>query len=258
MTRTHLKNWRVYCDGVDISGYARSVGALSWMFDAEPDAALTDAVKNILIGKGDIQAGPINAFLDNDAAGLFALAGTGANDHGTRLLTAVVGANAAPVAGDHVFSWKFEQTNYLVEQGTGFVAATVTPGGASYASTLTYKQPWGRVLSPKQTWIAASTAVGIDDNAGSSALGGIFIYHLFSSDGTVTLKVQDAATNTDGNFSDLSGATSGSITAASTPQSGMVALSTTATVRRYLRAQISLGTASTLVAFMGFIRNYLP
>jgi hypothetical protein len=258
MTRTHLKNWRVYCDGVDISGYARSVGALSWMFDAEPDAALTDAVKNILIGKGDIQAGPINAFLDNDAAGLFALAGTGANDHGTRLLTAVMGANAAPVAGDHVFSWKFEQTNYLVEQGTGFVAATVTPGGASYASTLTYTQPWGRVLQPKATVTAANTAVGIDDNAGSSALGGIFIYHLFSSDGTLTLSVDDAATNSDGNFAALSGATSGSITAAVSPKSGMVALSTTATVRRYLRPQIALGTATTCVYFSAFIRNYLP
>jgi hypothetical protein len=258
VTRTHLKNWRAYLDGVDVSGYARSIGALSQMFDAEPDAALTDAVKNILIGKGDIQAGPLSAFLDNDAAGLFALAGTGSNDHGTRLYTAVMGANAAPVAGNPVFSWKFEQTSYYTEQGTGFVAASVNFGGASYASTLTYKQPWGVCLQPKATVTAANTAVGIDDVGAATALGGIFIYHVFSSNGTLTVKCQDAATNTDGNFSDLSGATSGSIDPSVTPKSGMVALSTTATVRRYLRPQIALGTATTCVYFSALIRNSIP
>jgi hypothetical protein len=252
MTRTHLKHWRAYLDGVDVSGYARSIGALSQMFGAEPDAALTDEVKNILIGQGDIQAGPINAFLDNDAAGLFALASAG---NGTRVYSAVMGANAAPVAGNPVFAWKFEQTSYYAEQGTGFVAASVNFGGASYASTLTYKKPWGVVLQPKATVTAANTAVGIDDNGAATALGGIFIYHLFSSNGTVTLSVDDAATNTNPSFAALSGATSGSITAAVSPKSGMIALGTTATVRRYLRPQIAFGTATTCVYFSAFIRN---
>jgi hypothetical protein len=71
----------------------------------------------------------------------------------------------------------------------------------------------------------------------------------------LTLKVQDAATNSNGSFSDLSGATSGSITAAVTPQSGMVALGTTATVRRYLRWQLVFGTATTCSFTAAFIRN---
>lgn len=255
MTRTHLKHYRAYVDGVDVSGYARQIGALNWMFGAEPDAAISDEVKNVLLGQGDIQAGPISAFLDNDAAGLFALAGSGSNNNGTRVYTVAMGANAAPVAGVPVFSWKFEQTAYLAEQGSGFVAANVAFGGASYASTLSYKKPWGVCLQPKATVTAANTAVGIDDNGAATTLGGILIYHLFSSDGTLTISVDDAATNTNPSFAALSGATSGSITAAVSPKSGMVALSTSATVRRYLRPQIAFGTATTCVYFSAFIRN---
>lgn len=73
MTRTHNKHVRVYVNGVDMSGYSRTVGPLGWMFGAEPDAAMTDAVKNIIVGQADIQAGTLNAFLDNDTAGLFAV-----------------------------------------------------------------------------------------------------------------------------------------------------------------------------------------
>lgn len=254
MTRTHNKHVRAYVDGVDLSGYARQVGALTWMFDAEPDAAFTDEVKNIVMGQGDIQAGTLNAFLDADSAGLFTLANA---SYGTRNLMVAIGANTAPTAGDNVFAWKFEQTAYSVEQGSGFVSATVPFGGASYASTLTYKKPWGRLLHAKGAETAANTATGIDDTA-SSTYGGILAYHLFSSNGTVTLKVQDASTNSDGSFADLSGATSGSINASVTPASGMVAISTTATVRRYLRWQLSLGTATTATFAMAFIRNTIP
>ncbi len=252
--RTHNKHIRVYDNGVDISGYSRSVGSLDWMFDAEPDAAVTDEVKNILIGKCTISAGTYSAFLDNDAAGLFNLASAG---NGTHNYMVAIGANAAPVAGDSVFAWKFEQTSYQVEQGSGFVVVSIPFGGASYNSTLTYKKPWGKLIHPKGTETDVNTAAGIDDNGASSALGGIFIYHLFSSDGTVTLKVQDAATNSDGSFSDLSGATSGSVDATSTPQHGMIALGTTATVRRYLRWQLAFGTATSATFVCAFIRNNL-
>ena len=254
MTRTHNKHVRAYVDGVDLSGYSRQVGALSWMFGAEPDAAFTDESKNIVMGQCDIQAGTLNAFLDADAAGLYTL---GSGSYGTRNLLVAIGTNAAPAQGDHVFAWKFEQTSYSVEQGSGFVSATVPFGGASYASTLTYKRPWGRLLHAKGAETAVNSATGIDDNGASSALGGIFIYHLFSSDGTVTLKVQDAATNSDGSFADLSGATSGSVDATSTPQHGMIALGTTATVRRYLRWQLAFGTATGATFACAFIRNNL-
>jgi hypothetical protein len=254
MTRTHNKHLRVYCDGVDLSGYGRNIGALEWVFDAEPDASFVDESKNILIGKGDIKAGTLNAFLDNDAAGLYVLANAGT---ATRNLLVAVGANAAPVQGDNIFAWKFEQSGYNVEQGSGFVSVTLPFGGASYASTLTYQKPWGKLLHAKGAETAVNTSTGIDDNGASSALGGIFIYHLLSSDGTVTLKAQDAASNLNASFADITGATSGSIDASVTPASGMVALSTTATVRRYLRWQLVFGTASTATFIAAFIRNNL-
>ena len=250
MTRTHLKHYRVYVNGVDLSGQSRTIGALSHVFGAEPDTALTDEAKNIVIGQADIQAGTLSAFLENDTAALFAN-----QAQTTRNLLVAIGANAAPAAGDNVFAWKFEDTGYMAEQGSGFVAATLPFGGASYASTLTYKTPWGKLLHAKGAETAVNTAIGIDDFGASSALGGIFVYHLHSSNGTVTLKVQDASTNTNPSFSDLSGATSGSITAAVTPQSGMIALSTTATVRRYLRWQLVFGSATTATFTAAFIRN---
>jgi hypothetical protein len=252
MTRTHNKHVRVYVNGVDLSGYSRTIGPLAWMFGAEPDAAMTDGAKNIVIGQGDIQAGVLNAFLDNDAAGLFAN-----QAQGTRNLLVAIGANAAPVAGDNIFAWKFEDTGYMAEQGSGFVAANLPFGGASYASTLTYKRPWGNLLHASGAETAVNTGTGIDDNGASSALGGVFVYHLLSSNGTVTIKAQHAATNSNASFSDITGATSGSINAAVTPQSDMIALGTTLAISRYLRWQIVLGTATTATFVAGFIRNNL-
>lgn len=264
MARTHNKHLRVFVDGVDISGYSRSVGALNWVFDAEPDAAITDAVKNILIGKCDIQAGPISAFLDNDTAGLYVLAGKAGAGTGTRNLMISIGANAAPAKGDNVFAWKMEQTDYSVEQGSGFVAVNIPFGGSSSQGTLVYKKPWGHLLLPKTdlTSAATNTATGIDDLGASSALGGIFVYHVLTSNGTLTLTAEDAATNVDGDFvtSTLDTvATSGLLTtAAVTPKHGMIALATDRAVLRYLRWQIVWGTATTATVTVAFIRNNLP
>jgi hypothetical protein len=224
------------------------------MFGADQDMSMTDECKNIVMGQADIQAGTLNAFLDNDAAGLFALANASS---GTRNLLATIGTNAAPVAGDSVFAWKFEQTAYSVEQGTGFVSVTVPFGGASYASTLTYCRPWGSLLHANAAETAVNAAAGIDDNGAASALGGIFVYQLLSSDGTVALTAQEASINSDANFAGITGATSGSIDASVTPKSGMVALGTTASIKRYLRWQLSFGTASTATFVMAFIRNNL-
>jgi hypothetical protein len=257
MTRTHNKWLRVYMDGVDISGYSRQVGTLGWSFEAQPDTALTDAVKNILIGEAEVSAGPINAFMDNDVAGLLALAKTGI---GTRNLMVALGQNALPKAGDPVFAWIFEQKDYQVTQGTGFVSASIPMGGASFASTKTYKRPWGVLLHASAIRLSSTGVnadIGIDDNGGASALGGIFIYHLFTSNGTVTLSAQDAAVNNDGGYatSGITGATSGSIDASTAPKSGMIALSTTNAVRQYLRWQIAFGSATTCTFASAFIRN---
>lgn len=250
MTRINDKFTRVYMDGVDVSGYARTVGSLGWDYEFQPDRAFTDQCLNVIAGRADITAGGFSSFLDNDTAGVFALAKSVA----TRNYMVTYGTNAVAVAGDPMFAWQFEQANYKAEGGNGFVAVGADLSNASYASTLTYSKPWGFVLHAKGIETAVNTAVGLDDLGAASALGGIFVYQLFSSNGTITLKAQDAATNTNPSFSDLSGATSGSIDASVTPKSGMVALGTTAAVRRYMRWQIVLGTATTATFALGFIR----
>lgn len=253
MTRIANKYTRVYVDGYDLSGYERSFGTIGSTFETSPDSAFSDSIKNIVLGQPNIQAGPLNGFLDNDTAGKFTLASAG---YGTRNLMIAFGATAAPIAGQPVFAWKFEQTSYTAEPGNaGFAASNLVFGDASYAGTLTYSKPWGWLLHAKGAETAVNTSTGIDDKGASTTAGGIFVYQLFSSNGTVTLKVQDASTNSNPSFSDLSGATSGSIDASSTPKSGMVALSTGATVQRYLRWQLVFGTATTATFSTAFIRG---
>jgi hypothetical protein len=250
MTRTHLKHWRAYVNGYDLSGYSRQIGALSQMFDAETDTAITDEIKNMLIGKGDIQAGPLNAFLDNDTAGLFSL-----QAQTERNVMFVMGANAAPVAGDPVFAWKFQDTGYMAEPGSGFVAAQLPFGGSSSQGVLSYEKPWGFLLHAKAARTAVNSSTGLDDSGASSALGGIFAYHIHSSNGTVTVKAQHAATNSDGSFADLTLATSGSVNASTTPQHGLIALSSSLTINRYTRWQVVFGTATTVLFSCALIRN---
>lgn len=252
MTRTHSKHVRVYANGVDISGYSRNVGVLSWEFEAQPDAAYTDECKNILPGVANIQAGPINAFLDNDAAGLFNLMSAGG------LVTDLmlpIGINAAPAAGDPVFAWEFAELAYIAGDGGAFVNANIGLSPSYCLAPIAYNKPWGYLLHAKAARTAVNTAAGIDDYGAATALGGVFCYQLFSSDGTVTLKAQDASINSDANFADLTGATSGSITAAASPKFGMVALTATQAVKRYLRWQIVLGTATTATFALSFIRR---
>lgn len=252
MTRLNAKYRRLYLDGFDMSGYSSEVGQLNWEFPVSLGRALSDGVMNGIPGNAIISAGTLNAFLDNDTAGLFALAKSGI---GTRNLMVGFGSNAEPVAGDPMFAWEFEESGYQQGQADGFAPVTVKLENASFASTFTHQCPWGFIVHPKGVETAVNTAIGLDDFGAATALGGLFVFHLFSSNGTVTLKLQDAATNTNPSFADLSGATSGSINASVTPVADIVALSRTATVRRYLRWQLVFGTATTATFALGFIRS---
>ena len=252
MARSNTKHHRAYMDGYDISGYARALPSIAWMFEAVPESALSDGVKNIALGRADLDVGALNVMLDNDAAGAFALASSGS---GEKNVAFAIGTNAAPVAGDPVFAWKLKQAGYAGEQGSGFVMANVGFGGASSEGVLTYSKPWGVCLHPFGAATGANTAVGIDDVGAASTAGGIFVYHLFSSNGTVTLTAQEASTNSNGSFANITSATSGSITASVSPKHGFVELGTTAAIKRYLRWQLSFGTASTATFFAAFIRG---
>jgi len=126
-----------------------------------------------------------------------------------------------------------------------------------WAADATFKQyvyrPFGVLLRPKTATVAVNTAVGVDDELAATAAGGFMCYQVTAGNGTATLKVQDAAVNTDGSFADITGVTSGSINCA-VVQHGIIA-STTLTVRRYLRWQIVFGAATTVTLALAFTRG---
>lgn len=248
--RTVSKFTRVYVSGYDLSGYSRSIGPLAWTFDEADGTTMGDEVKGALPNHPMINVGTLNAVLDNSSGASHDVVGT---SQSKRVVMVPVGIRAEPAAGDPAFMGEFMQKDFYHETGEGIITISAPfSGWAVDGSTLLYAKPWGLLLHTKGTETEANDATGLDDNGAATARGGFMCYHLFSSDGTVAIKVQDAASNEDAEFDDL--ATSGNVDASSTPKSGIVALGVTATVRRYLRWQIALGTASEATFALGFVR----
>ena len=253
MTRRNPKFTKIYVNGYEISCQASNIGSVGYTSDAPMVAAYCDEVLNTVLGDSTIQCGPLNAFLSPSAT-------TGIHevfDDGTNTVDVMIafGSLAVPAAGDPVFAWTMRQGGYTAD-GDGVVAVNIPFPSADYSTVKGYHSPFGLLVHANGAETGANTAVATIDNGAASAKGGIFAWQLFSSDGTVTLSIDDAAANTgNGDFSALSGATSGSIDASTTPKSGMVALGTTATVRRYIRWQMTKGTATTATFACALIRG---
>lgn len=252
MTRLNSKFTRIYANGYDLSGETRGIGEVGFSTDAPGVSAYSDDVINTVLGKPAIKCGPLNAFLSpSSGSGLYEISESGI---GTFNVMVAFGSSAVPAVGNPVFAWTMEQGEFSVS-GDGVVGANISFPDASYSSPAGYDLPFGLLAHAKGAETAANTAVATIDEGASTTKGGIFVYQLFSSDGTVTLSLDEADTNTNPNFAALTGATSGSITAAVAPKSGMVVLSTTATVKRFIRWQMAKGTASTATFALAFIRG---
>jgi len=264
MTRTNKKWIRLYVDGYDLSGYVRDAGSLGFVADAVPDACITDAVKNALVGQITVTCGPLNAVLDNDGttypAGLwdtFKGAGT------PHVVTVAIGTLAAPAQGDPVFSWTLDETSFQMNEGTGFMSINLSLDQAALITSL-YNDPFGYVLHPKGAETGANSGNNVISmgQGAQTDLGGLFVYHLFTASGgggagTATLSMDGSA---DGSTSWLAttGATSPALVTGNTvtvPQAGIIQLGSTAAVRRYLRWQLALVTATSATFFAGFIRK---
>lgn len=253
--RTVARWARVYADGYDLSGYVRQLGELKQTFDAPSEAALSDEVMNALPGAATLSIGTLSAFFDNTAtSGLHAvMSGQGVK----RTVMIPIGIGAAPAQGDPVFMGQFTQAGYTaLPEENGYIVASIPFESAdAVAAHLAYSKPWGVLLHAKGAETGGNTAVGVDDNGAATAKGGYLCYQIFSADGTATIYVQDAATNSNGSFAELSGATTNSVDASSGPLAGIIALGTGDTVRRYLRWQVSLGTATTISFALAFVRG---
>lgn len=249
-TRTTLKSARVHMGGYEMSGFSRSFGPLDWTFDEVGSlVALTDAAKGYLPGVCDITPTVLNANFDTGANGLHAVA-SGAGI--PWVTTFLFGMNAEPAMGDNVFCGRFQQVAYQAAEDSGGVVATLPFTGWDASQEVPYATPWGKLLHPYGAETAASTAAGLDMLA-ATAYGGYIVYHVFAGDGTATIKVQKSTTtNLNASFSDLTGATSGSIDC-STPTAGIVAVSKTLSIGQYLRWQIVLGTATTVTFSLSFV-----
>jgi hypothetical protein len=248
------KYTRVYIDGYDVSGFTRSVGALNWGFNENTTVVLDDAVTGALPGRGNIEVGDVNSVLDNTSDSLHdALAG---NSDNARDVMIPLGIRAAPTEGDPTFVAQVTQNAYQAEASDGIVTATLDLGSWDRrADSFDYAVPWGNLLHAKGAETGANSADASDyDHGSQTTSGGYMMYQVFSSDGTVAIKVEDADTESDASYSEL--LTSGDVDASSSPKSGIVVLGTGATVERYLRWQIALNTATTVTFALSFHRGY--
>lgn len=255
--RTVTKWDRVYLDGLDMSGYVTALGPLVWAFDEVNYFALSDPCQGALPGMPHITPTALNGIFDNTAtSGLHVLA-SGAGTK--RLVTMARGIRAAPALGDPCFTAYVVQDDYLAVAAGQASMVTVKFGQVEQTTEVPFPNPWGPLLHPKSAETAVnSSGTGADDlisPAITSANGGYLWYHLLSSNGTVTLKAQNSATQVNGNYVDITGATSGSIDATAAPLFGLAATAAGVSVLRYLRWQLVLGTATTATFVSGFVRG---
>lgn len=249
MAKTHKKYMRAYVDGVDLSGDVRGFGGpFEWNFDNDPDAALSDEVKNIVLGNSEIKMGALNAFFNSAAGGFHTLAPSGAG----RVVTIPIGNLAAPAVADPAWCGIFNQVAYQVE-GDGVVAATLELGGVPAASAArVLNMPWGLLLHPRGAETAVNAVNSLVNWGASSALGAIGYLQILATNGTCTFSVQHSANGTSGWATLLTFDAAGSAIGAEAKATAL-----TATVNQYTRWQIAPGTATSVTFVMALCRRYI-
>lgn len=253
--RTVSKWIKYYLDGFDFSTWFAESDALTWAFDAPEAHGAADAAKGYLPDVAQISPGKLVGVYDTTAS-----TGPHVNLNGSavkRTVSIAIGGAAVPALGDPVFGGQFYQSEYSVPLKAGMVPMTVPfPKWAADGATLLYANPWGQLLNANTVRTAANASAGADNLLGavSTLFGGYLVVQITAGDGgTITLKAQDSADNAA--FADITGATTGSINATAGTTS-VVAIGRTATVRRYLRWQLVLGTSATCTFVMSFHRAY--
>ena len=253
------KRWaRIYVDGVDLSGYTREVGPLSWTYPEVELVSLLDAVKGALPDQPEIGIGTLNGIFDNTATvGIHAALSTAGV---SRKVLIAQGIRGDPAQGDPVFMGAFNHNGYAISPSGGDIALTCPFGKTSPAEGMLYEQPWGVLLHANSQETGANTAVGVDDfGAGTLPVkGGYLVCHILSVTGTgsVTVSLQDASTNSNGSFGALNPVVStGAIAHTAIPYAGIIQLGIGATIKRYVRWQIAFSTITAAYFVLGFCRG---
>jgi hypothetical protein len=239
MAKTSGLGDNFYIDGYDVSGDTQSLGAVG----GGPAAGdFTGIDKSAYERVGLLRDGRMefvtffNKASNQQFAALKALPST------DRILTYCRGTTL----GNQAASMVAKQVNFDPTRGAD---GTFTFAVSAQANG--YGLSWGEQLTAgKKTDTVATNGTGIDFGSVSTLFGWTAFLHVFAFTGTsVTVKVQDSADNV--TFADLTG---GSFTAATAQTSERItSSSTTATVRRYVRA-ISTGTFSSATFAVNFVR----
>ncbi len=260
--RTLNKYARVYISGYDLSGHARSIGDLAWEFETGVDDPMNASIKGAWMGQANISPGTLNGIFDTTAlTGIHALLSPVPSK---RTVLIAQGIRAAPADYDPCFGGQFMTTGYSAKPDATPVTASFKFGATHGASSNPlYASPWGVLLHALLAATGSNTAIGLDQGLTSTNRGGFMVYQVTTAAGagdiTATLKAQDSDTNVNEDFDTLisTGVINCGAAGVAVPTSGIVALSATATVRRYVRWQILLGTATSVTFALGFFRNYI-
>jgi hypothetical protein len=230
------------------------------------DDPLSAELVGTWLGQATISPGTLNGIFDTTATtGIHAL--MKAPDALRNVLVAQ-GIRAAPAIGDPVFCGQFRQDDYTVGPGETPLIATIKFAPASgdtgaTTSAIKYSKPWGILLHTNVAATAAYTSTGID-NGEDTHKGGYMMYQVTTAAGagymTAAIIVQDSTEEVNGSYGTL--LSSGTINCGTggdtaVPISGVVALAPTATIKQFVRWQITLTTATSVTFVLAFVRNYV-
>ncbi|MBX3005948.1 MAG: hypothetical protein KF821_09020 [Anaerolineales bacterium] len=257
MSRSVSKATRVFVEGLDMSGYSRSIGPLDWTYEWAKDEALAQELYGYLPDQVTLGLGQLNAAFDNTASIGPHENFKDAEGQMRTVMVAIGRGGSAPVPGDPIYTGQFAQGSYLTDPGqTGQTLSAQMDFSHSAQADLRglYAIPWGVLLKAKGVITGINAAQGILNpfTGIATAHGGFMVYQVLAADDDVELTVQDAATNVDGSFVDL--VSSGVVGPGA---SGIVPLARGATVEAYTRWQLGAGTQATYVDFvLGFVRSF--
>ena len=255
MTKYHSKNARVYMDGYDLSAYTVTIGPCGIEFDNTDQVCLSDAVTATkAVGHPSVPPVTLNGILDTEATvGLHTVASVPGS---SVILTTVVGSANPAVAGDPTHTYTPWQLSYNpgVEM-TGAVLATVGFSAVDAAQLGNYGQVFGHLLHPNTAVTAVNSGTSGHDYGSQTTAGGFGFLHILGGDGTCTFTIEHSATDTDAALDSTGAIETFDTTDATTRAAEIKELSITTTVERYLRWQITLGTATTVTFVMGFVRG---
>lgn len=229
---------RLYLDKYDLSGDIGSIGQVAGGTNLQDTTAL---IHRAIRRKSLLRDGQIDfaGFFSPDAGGAQRVLQT--LPTATTLVTVATGS----IVGNDTFSLRGLQATFGDQRGQDGSLVLNTSIMAHGTALET-----GELLTTgKQTFASAAVGASVTYSGVSTAFGLVAYLHAISlGSGTATVTLQDSADNA--SFANVTG---GGFTNVTTGTSQRIATASNATIRKYVRVNVS-GTFTNLVAVVTFIR----